>query len=179
MQENVQDIQIEAKKLNFIYGEGTAFEQYALKDVSFKIRRGDFPDFLVSLAVKAFYRKFSEESFDWVLYVPPTKSGDLVKNFATKVAQIIGVPICHHLKKIRVTEEQKVFENGYSKTANVHDAFAYTYPEEIEGKQILLIDDVFDSGATIKEIGKLLTSLGAVKIAPLVIAKTVNGDLRD
>ena len=42
MQENVQDIQIEAKKLNFIYGEGTAFEQYALKDVSFKIRRGEF-----------------------------------------------------------------------------------------------------------------------------------------
>ena len=35
-------VQIEAKKLNFIYGEGTAFEQYALKDVSFKIRRGEF-----------------------------------------------------------------------------------------------------------------------------------------
>ncbi|WP_297970377.1 RecQ family ATP-dependent DNA helicase [uncultured Capnocytophaga sp.] len=164
---------------------GVAASYYGVSSVGEAIHRskyeqgGDFPDFLVSLAVKAFYRKFSEESFDWVLYVPPTKSGDLVKNFATKVAQIIGVPISHHLKKIRVTEEQKVFENGYSKTANVHDAFAYTYPEEIEGKQILLIDDVFDSGATIKEIGKLLTSLGAVKIAPLVIAKTVNGDLRD
>ena len=164
---------------------GVAASYYGVSSVGEAIHRskyeqgGDFPDFLVSLAVKAFYRKFSEESFDWVLYVPPTKSGDLVKNFATKVAQIIGVPISHHLKKIRVTEEQKVFENGYSKTANVHDAFAYTYPEEIEGKQILLIDDVFDSGATIKEIGKLLTSLGAVKIAPLVIAKTVKGDLRD
>ena len=164
---------------------GVAASYYGVSSAGEAIHRskyeqgGDFPDFLVSLAVKAFYRKFSEESFDWVLYVPPTKSGDLVKNFATKVAQIIGVPISHHLKKIRVTEEQKVFENGYSKTANVHDAFAYTYPEEIEGKQILLIDDVFDSGATIKEIGKLLTSLGAVKIAPLVIAKTVNGDLRD
>lgn len=164
---------------------GVAASYYGVSSVGEAIHRskyeqgGDFPDFLVSLAVKAFYRKFSEESFDWVLYVPPTKSGDLVKNFATKVAQIIGVPISHHLKKIRVTEEQKVFENGYSKTVNVNDAFTYTYPEEIEGKQILLIDDVFDSGATIKEIGKLLTSLGAVKIAPLVIAKTVNGDLRD
>ena len=39
MQDNVQ---IEAKKLNFIYGEGTAFEQYAIKDVSFTIKRGEF-----------------------------------------------------------------------------------------------------------------------------------------
>ena len=39
MQENMQ---IEAKKLNFIYGEGTAFEQYALKDVSFTIKQGEF-----------------------------------------------------------------------------------------------------------------------------------------
>ena len=39
MQDNVQ---IEAKKLNFIYGEGTAFEQYAIKDVSFTIKKGEF-----------------------------------------------------------------------------------------------------------------------------------------
>ena len=35
-------VQIEAKKLNFIYGEGTAFEQYAIKDVSFTIKKGEF-----------------------------------------------------------------------------------------------------------------------------------------
>jgi ATP-dependent DNA helicase RecQ len=47
----------------------------------------------------------------------------------------------------------------------------------ISGKKILLMDDIFDSGATVKEIGKYLTSLGAEKIAPLVIAKTVGGDV--
>jgi len=41
----------------------------------------------------------------------------------------------------------------------------------------LLFDDICDSYATIKEIGKYLTNLGAAKIAPLVIAKTVGGDL--
>jgi len=40
-----------------------------------------------------------------------------------------------------------------------------------------LIDDIYDSGATIKEIGKFLTKLGASCIAPLVIAKTVGGDI--
>ncbi len=44
-------------------------------------------------------------------------------------------------------------------------------------KSILLIDDIFDSGATIKEIGKMLTNKGAKIVAPLVIAKTVGGDI--
>ena len=40
-----------------------------------------------------------------------------------------------------------------------------------------MVDDIFDSGATVKEIGKLLTNFGAIKIAPLIIARTVGGDL--
>jgi len=40
----------------------------------------------------------------------------------------------------------------------------------------LLIDDIFDSGATIKEIGRYLSKQGAILIAPLVLAKTVGGD---
>ena len=39
------------------------------------------------------------------------------------------------------------------------------------------MDDIFDSGATIKEIGKMLTHYGAEMIAPITIAKTVGGDL--
>ncbi len=33
---------IKAEHINYLYGEGTAFEQYALKDVSFEIRDGQF-----------------------------------------------------------------------------------------------------------------------------------------
>lgn len=33
---------IKAEHINYLYGEGTAFEQYALKDVSFEIRDGEF-----------------------------------------------------------------------------------------------------------------------------------------
>lgn len=69
-----------------------------------------------------------------------------------------------------------MFENGYLKSDNVSGAFTYSTPSEIKGKGILLIDDIFDSGATLKEIGKLLTNFGAVKIAPIVIARTVGGD---
>jgi ATP-dependent DNA helicase RecQ len=80
------------------------------------------------------------------------------------------------IKSHRINE-QKIFEKRYLKKDNVKGAFSFTYSSVISGKSILLIDDIFDSGATIKEIGKYLTTLGAVKIAPLVIARTVGGDL--
>ena len=83
----------------------------------------------------------------------------------------------HKAVKTGITRPQKIFRNGFLKKDNVMQAFEYTMPDEVDGKNILLVDDIFDSGATIKEIGKYLSKLGAVKVAPLVIAKTVGGDL--
>lgn len=114
-----------------------------------------------------------------MVYVPPTKSENLVRNFAEKLSRTLKIPLSHNLFKSRVTKEQKVFENSCLKNDNVKDAFSFRNPSEISGKKILLVDDIFDSGATLKEIGRYFTNLGAVKIAPLVIGKTVGGDLHD
>lgn len=137
---------------------------------------GDFPDFLLKLTLKAFRKKFGQTRFDLIVYVPPTKSGDLVKNFAMKVSEALQIPISHKLKKQRETEEQKIFESTYLKADNIQEAFFYEEIEEIKGKNVLLIDDICDSKATIKEIGRYFTKLGAAKLAPLVIAKTVGGE---
>ena len=47
----------------------------------------------------------------------------------------------------------------------------------VKSKNIVLLDDIYDSGATLKEVGKLLTQKGAKYIVPIVIAKTVGGTL--
>ena len=164
---------------------GIAASFYGFSNIGAAIHRskyegaGDFPDFLVRQTLKAYRKKFGEQQFDLLLYVPPTVSGDLVKNFSEKIARTLKIPVSHKLKKQRLTSEQKVFENHYLKHDNVADAFCYESPVEIEDKNILLIDDIFDSGATIKEIGKCLTKLGVASIAPLVIARTVGGDIHD
>jgi ATP-dependent DNA helicase RecQ len=174
-------LEVEARRTHLI--NGVAASYYGVSNVGSALHRskyenaGDFPDFLLRLILKAYRKKFGQEKFDLILYVPPTKSGDLVKNFAVKVSQVLKFPISHNLIKQRATSEQKVFENSCLKADNVKDAFIIKDPEEVNGKSILLIDDIYDSGATIKEIGKYLSNLGAVKIAPLVIAKTVGGDL--
>ena len=174
-------LEVESRGSNIV--NGVAASYYGVSNVGSALHRskydngGDFPDFLLRLTLKAFRKTFGNTRFDMVLYVPPTHSGDLVKNFAVKFASVIKVPISHKLIKSRQTSEQKVFQNGWLKQDNVKDAFSYLSPEEINGKRIILLDDIFDSGATMKEIGKMLTAMGAETIVPVAIAKTVGGDI--
>jgi ATP-dependent DNA helicase RecQ len=176
-------LEVESAHSKIVNGSASSF--YGFSNVGAAIHRskyedgGDFPDFLLILTLRAFRKKYGEERFDLIVYVPPTKSGTLVQIFAEKLSKILGIPISHDLIKSRVTSEQKIFENHTLKNDNVKDAFIFRNPGEVYCKKILLVDDVFDSGATIKEIGRYFTNLGAEKIAPLVIAKTVGGDLND
>lgn len=162
---------------------GVAASYYGVSNVGNAIHRskydngGDFPDFLLRLTLKAFRKTFGNQHFDMVVYVPPTHSGELVKNFAVKFASVLKLPISHNLQKTRVTKEQKIYQNSYSKRDNIAGAFDYAKPEEIKDKRIILLDDIFDSGATIKEIGSMLTKYGADVIVPVTIAKTVGGEL--
>jgi ATP-dependent DNA helicase RecQ len=162
---------------------GVASSYYGVSSVGAALHRskyekgGDFPDFLLKLTLKAFRKKYGQEKFDFIVYVPPTESGDLVKNFAEKLSQVLKVPISHKLIKTGATQPQKVFKNGYLKKDNVAQKFSYSEPSEIVEKSVILFDDIFDSGATIKEIGNVLTKFGVTKIAPLVIARTVGGDI--
>ena len=173
---------VESKQSNIVNGIAASF--YGVSSVGAALHRskyengGDFPDFLLKLTLKAFRKKYGQEKFDFIVYVPPTESGDLVKNFAVKLSQVLKIPISHNLIKTDLTQPQKVFKNAYLKKDNVAQKFTYSEPEEIVGKSLILFDDIFDSGATIKEIGKVLTKFEVKKIAPLVIAKTVGGDLK-
>lgn len=175
------ELAVESKSSNII--NGVAASYYGVSNVGSTIHRckyengGDFPDHLLTKTLRAFRYKFGSDKFDLILFIPPTESGNLVKNFAEKISKILKIPISHDLKKIRATDPQKVFNNSVLKRDNVNNAFSFEPVREIIGKKILVIDDIFDSGATIKEIGKYLSKLGTVVVAPLVIAKTVGGDL--
>lgn len=164
---------------------GVAFSYYGFSNVGSTIHHckyengGDFPDFLLHGVLRAYHSYFRDEKFDLIIYVPPTKSGDLVKNFAEKVSTALKTPLSHSLVKPQNTEPQKVFQNYILKRDNVKDAFDYENLAEVVDKNVLLVDDICDSKATIREIGKLMSELHVNKIAPLVIAKTISGDIKN
>ena len=66
-------------------------------------------------------------------------------------------------------------KNARDRHQNVSGAFDIhpSYTEKISGKNIVLIDDVFTTGATIEECAKVLKSAGAKTVNVLAIARAV------
>jgi len=54
---------------------------------------------------------------------------------------------------------------------NISNCFVIKNPELIQNKNIILVDDVFTSGATMNEVVKTLKQNGAKKVIALVLAK--------
>ncbi len=179
---NFPVLEIETKNSNL--ANGFAASYYGVSNVGASLHRskyengGDFPDFITALFMKLLSNKLKNVDFDMILYIPPTVSGNLVRNFAEKISKLTNIPLSNGLTKAKSTQEQKVFQNNYLKKENMKNAFKYDNSLDIAGKTILLIDDIYDSGATMSETGKYLTAIGAKKIIPVVIAKTVGGDLK-
>jgi ComF family protein len=55
----------------------------------------------------------------------------------------------------------------------VADAFRVTYPALIAGERVLLVDDVFTTGATVSACAQTLLEAGAIEVFVLTIARPV------
>ncbi|MGC9611112.1 MAG: phosphoribosyltransferase family protein [Minisyncoccia bacterium] len=75
------------------------------------------------------------------------------------------------LKKIKATPSQTEKKNNEEREENVRGNFAVKKPELIAGKNIFLVDDVFTSGATMREAVRVLKLAGAGKIIALAVAR--------
>ena len=56
---------------------------------------------------------------------------------------------------------------------NVKGAFAVERPEEFKDKRVLLLDDVYTTGATVRECAKVLNKAGAEAVYVLTVARAV------
>src|SRR6266567_4679619 len=74
--------------------------------------------------------------------------------------------------KERQTQEQKNLTNRAQKAENVKGAFSIPSPELVSGRTLLLIDDIYDSGYMLREVGITLMRAGAKLVYPLTITRT-------
>jgi ATP-dependent DNA helicase RecQ len=113
---------------------------------------------------------------DAIIPVPSSvqREKDPVSSLARELATQIKVTYLSVLAKSRKTEEQKQFQTLAQKKANVADAFRLQ--SSIKGKRVLVVDDLFDSGATLEEITKLLKQAGADTVNVLTITRTIHSE---
>ena len=111
-----------------------------------------------------------------IVSVPPTKSGLLVEMFARQVAEKLGIEYLPVLEKVRQTQEQKDLTNKVQKSRNVKGAFSVCSSGLVAGRTLLLIDDIYDSGSVLREVGQTLMQAGAKAVYPLTITRTMHSD---
>jgi ComF family protein len=89
---------------------------------------------------------------------------------ATSFAEKNERPFSSHvLRRVRETRSQ-VGLNLIERQENVSDAFE-AVPQKVNGKAIILIDDLFTTGATMSACAKALYRAGAKSIVGLSIAR--------
>ncbi|MBW2322455.1 MAG: ComF family protein [Deltaproteobacteria bacterium] len=74
------------------------------------------------------------------------------------------------LARVRWTEPQIKFK-GQERQRNVLRAFAVSRPENILDKSVILVDDVFTTGATANECARVLKKAGARYVLVLTLAR--------
>lgn len=91
---------------------------------------------------------------------------------AELLAEHFKLPILNDvLIRGRDTRPQTECVHPKERSENIRGAFECARPEDINGKKIILIDDVLTTGATLRECGRVLRRAGAKEIWGLAAAK--------
>jgi ComF family protein len=90
------------------------------------------------------------------------------------ISERFSVPLLYDtLVRLRSTRPQ-VELSGHERVENVRGAFCLLRPSEVRDKRVLLVDDVFTTGATMNECAKVLKDAGARSVTVLTLARTVD-----
>lgn len=87
------------------------------------------------------------------------------------VARKLNLEFADVLEKTKNNKPQAQLKNNEERIKNMEDCFKIKNNNKISGKNIILIDDVFTTGATINEAVKILKQNNAKKIIALTLAK--------
>lgn len=136
-----------------------------------KYKNNYFRDELVEATIDVIKNKWKDlTQIDCVAAVPSLRRPELVKSFAERVAAKLGVYFIDIIVKPKETEHQKTMENSNMQAQNAYNAFSVI--KNVNYNNVLLIDDMIDSGWTLTVCGIMLKEMGAEKVYPYALAST-------
>ena len=171
---------VEGWALGFHSGFGGAdWQRSAVGDLTYRLKyEGDGAaiPLLVEQAAALCREHPALAAVDGVVPIPPSQERTLepVGAFAAGLAAALGLPVLKALVKTRQTSPQKEMHTRAQKRANVAGAFAVS--GDVRGKRLLVLDDLYDSGATLEEAARILKSVGASAVSVLTLTRTIHSD---
>ena len=96
-------------------------------------------------------------------------------NQAAVLAELVGrtsdLPVWDRcLQRVRRTETQMRLDRD-GRQSNLRGAFVVPRPAEVRGRRLLLVDDVFTTGATAHECARTLRQAGAAEVNVIVVGR--------
>lgn len=90
---------------------------------------------------------------------------------ARHLARALGRPFAPHVvRRVRDTPSQTT-ASAQARSANVAGAFVVHHPAAVRGRRVLLVDDVWTSGATARAVAAALRAAGARSVDVVTFAR--------
>jgi ComF family protein len=144
----------------------------------FKYQHGFyFADWMVTGMIEVFRREYGEEKFDVMIPVPLhwmrllTRGYNQALILARPLSRKLKIPIAPGALARRVNNPPQVGLSRAKRIENLKKVFAVKNPKQIKGKNILLVDDVITTGATVSEAAKVLVKAGAETVSVLAFGR--------
>jgi len=80
-------------------------------------------------------------------------------------------PMYNNLIRIRATKAQWPIKKYHQRKQNVKNAFRLRFPERITGQHLIVIDDIFTTGATVNECSRILKEAGARSVLVFTLSR--------
>lgn len=121
---------------------------------AFKRKEINFPKKILNAFIE--YYKSSNLKSDILLFIPSNKNNNIMNFFVDNISKKLNIEKRDSIIFNNEIKEQKYLETLKEREENIKNAFNIISPEKLINKKILLIDDVFASGFTLKEAIKIL-----------------------
>ncbi|HLH53096.1 MAG TPA: ComF family protein [Verrucomicrobiae bacterium] len=138
-----------------------------------------FEPFLGQLLTQCAAPELSKTEWNFIVPVPlhPTKLREREFNQAQRLAhrlsQAIHVPVNERLLRRTVPTRTQTLLSREERMENVRKAFAARTRARLKGERIVLVDDVFTTGATTGACARVLMDLGAGEVCVWTVARGI------
>ena len=94
-------------------------------------------------------------------------------NAAVKMSNPARLHLCAAVLTRKRDTASQIGLTSHQRRENLRGAFGVSHPEVVQGREVLVVDDVYTTGATVSECARVLRRAGATKVWVATVARTL------